>query len=230
MSTSLERIESALKVDVVIAAQEAARALDTYDVASVQMDDLPGIADRGTIIANAIRKLEAEEQEILAPAKRAYDETRELVKRKLGPVLEPLVRAKAKASGLYLDAKRVLARRAEQERAAAEAEAKAAAQAASVESPDEPPLEIPAAAVRVEAPANSAKGGVGMAVGRKDVTVEMVDVALVARHYPSLLTLDRAAAKRLVKAEIARAEALGVDPKLPGLAWSETETAAFRTR
>ena len=230
MSTALERVEAALKVDVVIAGQQAAEALNTYRVEDITQDDLAGIADRGTVIASAVKKLESEQSEVLAPFRDGIAR----IQARFTQVLGPLKTAKDRYARLYVDAKALLARKAEDERRAAEAAAAAAAKEQAAEDSaaygDDAPLDIPSVAVRVEAPANTARGAVGAAVGVKDVEVEMVDVTLVAKHFPSLLLLDRAAAKKLVKAEEARAKAAGAKPSVPGLAWVWTERTTFRGR
>lgn len=219
MSTALERVEAALKVDLVLAAQQAAARVVEFDPATMTDADEARLADAGTIVTKAIAKIEAEKKEITQPAYHAWKQLIALVDAKAKPVLDALTKARAEYADLYRQRQRIkLEAAARAEREAREVEARAAADG------------VPAAVEPVVPPRGTVAGGIGKATARRGpAKFKVTDLQAAVKAYPHLFVLDEAKARVELRAARVRNPDLGATG-MTGLEWWEPELTAFGAR
>jgi hypothetical protein len=217
----MEKVQAALQVDLVVAAQEYALTLSTFTPESMTDADDTSLVDRGTVISKALKKLTEDRTEI----HRGFDELKSKTTRRMSDIIITLTAAKAEAGEIYTRRQRMkreaAERQQEQARLAAEAAATAAAEDSS-SAPAPPPAEVP-----VEVPKNRTEGAVGTATGRKGpAKFKVLDWALVAQHYPHLLLLDEAKAR----VELRAAQIKDPAATLAGLEFWHPESVSFGAR
>ncbi len=199
MSTSLEKVQSALSVDLVVAATEKIATLDLYDPESMDESDEVSLVDTGAVVTQAIKRLEDQQAELVRP----LNDHVALIRSKFAPTLNALKAAKAKIGGpggLLNQLREVKRARAEADRVA---QASAAAAAAAASREDDGP-EIPAAETVVPEVRNTVKGGIGKVTGRRTPKAKLAKVTWVAANLPHVLELNSAAALSEYRAVLAR--------------------------
>lgn len=213
MSTDLQRVNAALQEPAVTNALSWESMLDSYDPATMTLDDQESLADAMKKIQLATSYLEDEQKRLTAPFTLGLQQIRD----KFRPALDGLRRARKKADDILRGAKRAAEQRLRQEQAEAERKAREAAEKAKAEGIDRPPMR---ALVRqmpshMAARSNIVRGRSGDVVGHKTIKWKITNMREFAQAYPHAVQEITST----VRLEIRAARERDPDAKLPGIEW-----------
>lgn len=203
-----QRLDALSKDELVVRAGHAAANLDTYTLRSFV--EIQSLLDTLLVIKQAIDKIDVERRSFTDPLNGVVKS----INAKYKAIATPLEDALVKGKNMCARARAHLEKKAADE--AAEQRRLAAAAASAATGPTPPPAVVDAKPVD-----NVLRGGIAKSVGTKRLKVKMVDVKLVAEHYPHLLSLNEANAILEARAAIARGQGVINDDRgtMPGLEW-----------